>query len=440
MSRMGYKFREPVKMSLKLRLLWTIAFLTTFSLGAIVSAIILLRINKAYGLTGPKAPVQEEMNIEAADVPRLPTPSGETSDGNKQPDPKVLAAASTNTATETRLLGCGVTAPRHGGLNTSSIAQLKKLAEYEAVCEGGLASRVSFFAAMPRSAAEATSQAQWVATVLKEFARTGVAPLVFFEPAGVPIKDLGAGAYDVALSTYFSTLKTQGITDIQMGVWVPIPEGNIPVWGNTDPNDFAGSITKVVQIQKQYFPTSKAAVLLQSMTYPSGTSWAGGSYKSFVPYVQPIPKGLIDSFGLQGFAWPPTSPADVAQLDPKSFLRVDLAAEAARALGVQEVWMNTGTFARSLIVSRTNPYTLSPEQRQNILNGVVAQARTLSGQGFTTSVHLFAEDKAHTAEGIDWSYWPSGQAENSANMGIFKTFVNDLRSANIALWLYDSAD
>src|SRR5262249_755166 len=151
--------------------------------------------------------------------------------------------------------------------------------------------------------------------------------------------------------------------------------------------------------------SSKAAVMLESKTYPSATSWSGGKYISLLPYVQSIPKGLIDSFGLQGFAWPPTSPNEAPQLDATQFLRIDLAAQAANSLGVNEIWFNTGVFGTSYVLGKNKPYTLSAQQRQAVLDAIVAQAKTLKGQGFSVKVHMFTKDKSNVGEAIDWSFW-----------------------------------
>ncbi len=222
-----------------------------------------------------------------------------------------------------------------------------------------------------------------------------------------------------------------------MGMWVMLPEGNLPEWTSVDPAVFAANVTKVAQYQKKYFPASQTAIMLDSESYPSANSWSGGAYTSLLPYVQSIPKGLIDSFGLQGFPW--ASPANQPGpnlYDPKIYLRTDLAAAAARSLGITNVWLNTGTFSRQYTNNATATVAMSPVSRQTLLNGVVAQAKGLQGQGFTVSVHLFAQDKSGTGEAIDWSYWQT--PGDSANTDVFTTFVHDLTTTNIPLWIFDT--
>ncbi len=340
-----------------------------------------------------------------------------------------------------RTLNCVSATPRTG-LSSSAVPQLRKLAEYEQVCPRGIKA-ASFFIGTPATAVQAQDQADWVASVLKDFSAKKVSPLVFMEPTTssglIDAKQYKSGTYDAALDAFFAALKAKGVTDAMMGTWTPWPEGNIPVWTSVDPALFAANVTKTVQFQKKYFPASRAAILLESKTYPSAGSWSGGKYVSLLPYVQGIPKGLINSFGLQGFAWPPTAPNEAPQLDPSQFLRIDLAAQAAKALGVKEIWFNTGVFNKSYVVSKTKPYTLSAKQRQTVLDGIVGRAKVLKGQGFSVRVHLFAKDKSGLGEAIDWSFWHQ-VSPSSDSTKVFKTFVRDLQNASIDPWLYDATD
>jgi hypothetical protein len=318
---------------------------------------------------------------------------------------------------------------------------LRKLAQYQQVCAGQPIQRSSFFVPTPATTTQAQQYANDVAATLKQYAQYGVAPLVFMEPDSATggLLDLGQyrdGAYDSALDAYFAAIKASGVTDSMMGTWVMLPEGNIPAWTSVDPAIFSADVTKVVQFQKKYFPASQASVLLDSQTYPSANSWSGGAYTSLVPYVQAIPKGLLDSFGLQGFPWaPPANQPGTALNDPNQYLRVDLAAAAARSLGVTNIWLNTGTFGRAHTQSAAQTVTVSPVDRQVMLDGVLSQVKVLQGQGFAVSVHLFAQDKSATDEAIDWSYW---QKPGDGDTAVFATFAHDAAAIGVPLWLFDT--
>lgn len=331
----------------------------------------------------------------------------------------------------------------HQGLSSASSAQLRKLAQYEQLCAGAVADRVSFFVPTPGTAAEARTYANDAAVQLKEFARFGVKPLVFMEPNDdhglLDLQNYSAGGYDTALDAYYAQLKNLGITDDSMGMWVMLPEGNLPEWSSVDPNVYAGVVTRTAQLQKKYFPGSRVSLMLDSESYPSASSWSGGAYVSLVPYVQSIPKGLVDSFGLQGFPWAAPAGQSGSVSDPAIYLRTDVAMQAARALGTTDLWVNTGSFHTMYANQGAKSVSLTPQQRQTMLNGVLNQLRGVRTAGFSVSLHIFAENKANVSEGTDWSYWQTTPNED-ANTTVLTTLVHDARAAGIPLWLYDAAD
>jgi len=329
----------------------------------------------------------------------------------------------------------------HSGLSSASSAQLRKLADYEKLCGSGVVSRLSFFVPTPGTTSEARTYAADAAAQLKEFSRYGVAPLVFMEPNDdhglLDLEQYAAGGYDTALDAYYAQLKSAGVSDAMMGTWVLLPEGNLPEWSSVDPDTFAAVVARTAQLQKKYFPASQVSLMLDSETYPSANSWSGGAYVSLVPYVQNIPRGLVDSFGLQGFPWAAPAGQSGSVFDPATYLRTDLAMQAANALGVSNLWVNTGSFHAMYARQAGKTVTLTPLQRQAMLSGVVSQLRSVQAAGFTTAVHLFAENKANVSEGTDWSYWQGTPGEDD-NSTVLSTFIHDVRAAGSQFWLYDA--
>jgi hypothetical protein len=348
------------------------------------------------------------------------------------------------TSTPTPTLGSCNFAPMHNNLSSSSNPILQKLAEYEQVCGGSVASRIMVFTNLPASQQEAQAAAADFANTLNEFAKFNIPPLVIMEPTTsqgtVNFHDYSSGSYDPILDTYFQSLKAHGITDSSMGMWVYFPEADIPNWGATDPSVYASNVTRSIQLQKKYFPASKSSVLLDAMSYPAGsTGWDNGQYVSLAPYLNGIPKGLVDSFGLQGFPWvPPANVKSTANLNPATFLNSSIAAEAAKILGTSNIWLNTGTFSVSYANSPTQKVTMSPDQRQVILNGIASQALGLKKAGFKTDINLFSQNKSKTDEAIDWSYWSSGAIAQSPYKNVFINFASQLHGNGSELWLFDS--
>lgn len=260
----------------------------------------------------------------------------------------------------------------HASLAKSSDPVLRKLSEYEQVCHGAVVDSLMFFIPMPTTNGEASQFASQTAKTLKDFSNQHIKPLVVFEPSltsPTVIKDFKRGIYDTILKTYYQLLKTKGITDVQMGTWVLFPEANTPSWQTTEPDDFTANITKLAVMQKDAFPSSKISILLNSQTYQDNdTQWSNGKLVSLLPYISNIPKGLIDSFGYQGFpdAPPANTPNnDASQLSIQNFLPAGLASNAATQLGVSVIWLNTGTFKRT---HTDSPATRSSTERSATAN------------------------------------------------------------------------
>lgn len=342
---------------------------------------------------------------------------------------------------------CASSLPPHVGLAHTGVPQLTKLAQYETLCAGAVADRISFFVPMPINTTEAVAQAHDVAAKLKTFAKFDIKPLVIMEPTTstglIDLKLYRAGGYDATMSTYYQTIKGLGIGDATMGTWVLFPEPNIPGWNSVSPTNFVANVIRTAQLQKNYFPGSGTSIMLDAKSYPSADSWEGGEYLSLAPYVAGIPNGLINSFGFQAFPWvPPATDNEPAVTDPQVFMPIDLAAEAATLLGTKSIWLNTGTFGSAYAKSASQLVTVSYSQRAQILAGVSSNAAQLKTEGYDVSVHLFAENKSQSDEAKDWSYWHDLTADSASSNGqvILKKFIAQLHKAGVNFWLFDSND
>lgn len=362
---------------------------------------------------------------------------------------KTSARTATTTKPPTKLLasqsvlstGCGSLGPLNASMADASHPILKKMSEYQQVCGGDFLHHAMIFTAIPDNGSEVGFWSADIAASLKNFASYGVKPLVVLEPsAQLNLQSFSTGSHDAVMQQYFSAIRAAGISDAMMGQWVLFPEANIPAWGNTNPDTFAANVTRTARILKSTFPSAKATIMLDSKTYPSDDiGYIRGKYSSLVPYVQNIPRGLLDSFGFQGFPWaPPANAIDIASVDPAVFLNVSLAHEAAQVLGLQDIWLNTGTFQTYYASDPARRVTYTPQSRQTILTSIAAQAASLKSQGYSVNINLFSEDKSAVAEAVDWSYWQTGLYGQSQHTAVFKTFAGQLSNSGIPLGIFDT--
>ncbi|MEI6477731.1 MAG: hypothetical protein WCO52_01985 [bacterium] len=333
------------------------------------------------------------------------------------------------------------------GLSASSSPELQKLAEYQEVCHSFVTDQMMIFGDMPKDSVDAKHRADIMATKLKEFKKHGVHPLVIIEPSSdwglVDFTEFSSGFYTPFIQTYFAELKAQGLTDADMGTWVPFPEANLPYWNNQSatPATYATDVNIYLRALRAQFPKTRTSIMLNSATYDSSDfNWANGEYVSLLPYVKGIDKGLVTSFGLQGFPWLPnakqTGPGIV---DAAQYLGYDIASEAADSLGTKEIWYNTGSFHSKYTLDASNTITVPPAKRADILNGILAQANKLKKNGYSVTINIFAQDKSGVTEATDWSYWNSDTIITSPDSPVFTSFVRSTNQSGIKLSLFDIA-
>jgi hypothetical protein len=335
--------------------------------------------------------------------------------------------------------------PENTNLYTSQDAHLKALAQYQQLCKSLPAKRLMVFTNMPKDKADAQNKAKAMAPTLKEFNKNGITPVVIVEPETewglVDFSEFETGFYDEWIKDYFEALKQDGINDQSIGTWVPFPEANLPYWNhqNAKPADFSIIVNKYLGILKSQFPSAKGSVLLNSATYDNEDfDWANGEYVSLVQYTKNLNPKLVDSFGLQGFPWmPPKDKSGNGVFDAKEYLNFELADEAARSIGVKEIWFNTGTFGAKYTLDENKTVYVNAEKRKDTINGIVAEAAKAKSAGYNVWLNIFAEDKSNSSEATNWSYL-SQNSQDQKDGQVFLHFISELESKNIDISLYDT--
>lgn len=329
-------------------------------------------------------------------------------------------------------------------LDGSGDPQLQKLHYYQDACHSYVTSTLMTFVGMPSSQQEAEETAMQIATKIKAFAKVGVRPLVIAEPTdasgtNLDFATIANGQYDTLLDVYFAKIKSQGVTDQQMGIWTPLPEANLPYWTNNEPKYFAPGVNHYVAVLRKYFPKAETSVMLNSATYETTDfNWENGDYQSLAQYVKGITPGTINYAGLQGFPWSAPQGGTATIFNAAEFLNPTLLSEMADLLKIKNVWFNTGTYSTKYALDPARMVTMVPEQRKEILDTIATQAEVLKSKGYNVAVHMFAKDKSKTSEETNWSYWNDNRPFTSPATPVLTEFISDMYKQKIDFWLFDN--
>lgn len=331
-------------------------------------------------------------------------------------------------------------------LTESDHSSVVRLAQLQEICQSGVSDEMMIFIEMPNSPIVAGRQAVSLANDLKEFQALGIKPLVVVEPVTdwglIEFEEFGTGFYDQWLESFFSRLVNEGVTQEMMGVWIPFPEANLPQWNKAqdDPGQFGLNVNIYGKILRKYYPSTEISILLNAESYQSTDyNWEKGTYDSLIPYLETIDKGLVTSFGIQGFPWrsPKSQEVPLYIYDPVEFINPPLAIEAAEYLGVKKIWINTGTFRAKFANDPAEMVVEYASLRETILKEILEQAKLIKEEGYEVSINLFSENKVETPEATDWSYWGTNKEEVDIHTTVLTNFLNDSSESGIEVHVFD---
>jgi hypothetical protein len=350
-------------------------------------------------------------------------------------DTKVVSAApivSTNS-------NCSSQAKINLGIPTSPF--LKQLKKYQDLCGSKVADKMMVFTQIPSNSNSVQPLANEIAAVLKEFSLYGITPIVIVEPNDgntyLSFTEFAKGVFNPVLDQYFAAIQKAGITSGQMGIWVPFPEANIPVWNNdgASVSDFGLLINNYSSSLKKFFPTTSVSVLMNYTSFdPADKGYTKPFIANFDEFLKNIKPGLVDSFGIQGFPWVEANRSSNNSVnDPQVFLQPANSIRAAKQLGVNTIWFNTGTISSKYTQSPSLRVNVSASDRQVINNSKLSVFDQVQNAGYNIWVNEFVQDKSNTAEQTNFSYLQTPQDQAS-----FKDFTKKLSDRGVSLSLFDA--
>ncbi len=298
----------------------------------------------------------------------------------------------------------------------SNTYEIYSSGKYEQAYRQEFIDKAMIFTTMPVDEYDAIPMATKMAAKIHELEKHDLTPIVIVEPDSswglLSFKELANGLYTKGISRYFEILKLRGVEEEALGLWIPFPEPNVPHWNTQDstPEDYALAVNLYVSAMKSVYPSAKAGILLNSMSYkPNDTNWNNGRFVSFMPYLQKLDANQIDFFGIQGFPWlPRAKQRNVSAItDAQTFLAVKFVEEAMDYLETNYLFVNTGVFKSKYVNVAKDKITLKVKERDSIMQSITSQILKFKEKYDTVLVNYFAEDKSQKAEATDWSFLPN---------------------------------
>jgi hypothetical protein len=320
---------------------------------------------------------------------------------------------------------------------------LNRLNVYQSACDSQAFTNMMIFTNMPTGVSEIQEESLRITHLLKAMAKIGIKPIVVAEPSSYTLGklsfvDFSNGAYNSSLISFFAQLKSQGVTDSMMGIWVPFPEPNIPVWNSqgSTPATVAKNFNVYMEALRTSFPTTKGSLLLNSKSYePQDTNWERGVYSPLTGYAQGLNTQYLDSIGIQGFPWiGPKNTNDGYVKTADVFLQPQLTVDLAKALNTNKVWYNTGSMSAKYTYDKKSTVIIPNSDRIATLNSILVtsvKVRNQLGSNSKVMLHLFAEDKSKVEEATNWSF------STAADLNTLKSFLTQANRNGFELGFFD---
>jgi hypothetical protein len=362
----------------------------------------------------------------------------------------MTSCAQKNTIVRKQALTCSQTSPLNLNMTTLTPEEkfviqpyLNRLNVYQSACDSQAFTNMMIFTNMPTGVSEIQEESLRITHLLKAMAKIGIKPIVVAEPSSYTLGklsfvDFSNGAYNSSLISFFAQLKSQGVTDSMMGIWVPFPEPNIPVWNSqgSTPATVAKNFNVYMEALRTSFPTTKGSLLLNSKSYePQDTNWERGVYSPLTGYAQGLNTQYLDSIGIQGFPWiGPKNTNDGYVKTADVFLQPQLTVDLAKALNTNKVWYNTGSMSAKYTYDKKSTVIIPNSDRIATLNSILVtsvKVRNQLGSNSKVMLHLFAEDKSKVEEATNWSF------STAADLNTLKSFLTQANRNGFELGFFD---
>jgi hypothetical protein len=340
--------------------------------------------------------------------------------------------------------GCTEKPSRQEILTNSKFYQIRRLGELDFKCKSNSADLLVYKLVLPKNEEAAKDLALRTATLITENNDLQITPLILLSPdkdwKAADIQTLSKGGYDIVLESYFKQLRILGVSDESNVKWVILPNANLPYWDNSyiAPIDFMSIYNRMGKIMFSVYKKPDIGIILNSQTYETTPfSWTAREYLSFNQYISGVTKSYISFVGVEGLPWMPSLKVkDETMFTPKDYLNLKSLLEMKQALGVNEIYIVTGTFSTAYTQDPAQTTTVPAEIRKVILENTLREVANVKVTNVNITIVMLAQDLSSKEEQIDWSYWGSASTENQAHEVLLLDILRDAKNKNIKFGFY----
>lgn len=252
---------------------------------------------------------------------------------------------------------------------------------------------------------------------------------IFETNTEVSWREILNGKYDKFIKSMFEQIKDKVGYQDGLGLIVPYPEANEPIWNNADltPAEISTLTNNFADIMHPILGNLRIGTLWNTKTYPTH-DWANGNYEDLTAFSSILDKSHNVIQGFQGFVWIDRD-TDVLLSDPNILFNPNIILKSLNYSQLHEAWINTGIPKRVKLTSG-EVVELSFVQRLDVFKLMVENFKILTNNHIDLTVNIFVEDKLDgpndNSEGIDWSWDPRE----------LKTILNLLNQTGVRISLF----
>lgn len=315
---------------------------------------------------------------------------------------------------------------------------VRSLGEIENKCGSKVTDIIKYSIKIPKDDYSSKLLGFKVIEDINNMVEADIKPMIFLEIgkdwSEEDFAKLERGELDIHTITLLQSISSAGIDDNEINAFILIPKPNLPNWNGKyiSPEKYRTYIQKLFPIISTIYPSVPIGMEFNSSTYEDlPFSYEEKEYLSLIPYLSGISDFDIKILGVEGLPWTPEiRSAGDSVFDPKEYLATNELMTAAEYIGINNVFIETGTFSAMYLNDDTAITPIPADIRQNLLNDTLTVLTKLKAENFDTTLILKSYEDI-SSEGTDWGYYGSQYTEKTLHEKVLLDFLRNLNQKKI---------